>query len=253
MNKLMAANWKMYKTIAEGEETASALAGLLAGVMPENREVLVCPPAIMLDRVGRVLAGQTGLHLGAQNFYPAAQGAFTGEIAPSFIADAGATHVIIGHSERRQLFGETDETVNRRISAALRNGLVPVMCVGETLEERKAEKTWSVIEGQLKGGLKGVDLAACEEFVIAYEPVWAIGTGLTATPEQAEEVHAQIRRYLSTAYSKEVAAGRRIIYGGSVKPSNCREIMAKEDIDGALVGGASLDPKQFAAIVRGAH
>ena len=246
----VAANWKMNNTVPEALKFVAAFTADLKA--PGSVDVVIAPPFTALYALREALEG-TEIGLAAQNLYWEESGAFTGEIAPSFIADAGATHVIIGHSERRQLFGETDETVNKRISAALRNGLVPVMCVGETLEERKAERTWSVIEGQLKGGLKGIDLAACEEFVIAYEPVWAIGTGLTATPEQAEEVHAQIRRYLSTAYSKEVAAGRRIIYGGSVKPSNCREIMAKEDIDGALVGGASLDPKQFAAIVRGAH
>jgi len=246
----VAANWKMNNTVPEALKFVAAFTADLKA--PGGVDVVIAPPFTALYALREALEG-TEIGLAAQNLYWEESGAFTGEIAPSFIADAGATHVIIGHSERRQLFGETDETVNKRISAALRNGLVPVMCVGETLEERKAEKTWSVIEGQLKGGLKGIDLAACEEFVIAYEPVWAIGTGLTATPEQAEEVHAQIRRYISTAYSKDVAAGRRIIYGGSVKPSNCREIMAKEDIDGALVGGASLDPKQFAAIVRGAH
>lgn len=247
---LIAANWKMNNTVSEALKFVAAFTADLKA--PGNVDVVIAPPFTALYALHEAIEG-TEIKLAAQNLYWEESGAFTGEIAPSFLADAGASYAIIGHSERRQLFGETDETVNRRVSAALKNGLIPILCVGETLSEREEGRMWNVIEGQLKGGLKGIDLTACDEFAIAYEPVWAIGTGRTATPEQAEEVHALIRRHLASAFGKETASKRRVIYGGSVKPSNCRELMAKEDIDGALVGGASLDPKQFAAIVRGAH
>ena len=246
----IAANWKMNNTVSDALKFVAVLTADLKAV--GSVDVAIAPPFTALYAMNEALEG-TEIKLAAQNLYWEESGAFTGEIAPSFLSEVGCSHVIIGHSERRQLFGETDETVNRRLSAALRNGIVPILCVGETLAEREAGRMWEVIERQLRAGLAGIDLAACEEFVIAYEPVWAIGTGKTATVEQAQEVHALIRRYLSTAYSKEVASSRRIIYGGSVKPSNSQELLASEDIDGALVGGASLDPRQFAAIVRSAH
>ena len=246
----IAANWKMNNTVGDALKFVAAFTADLKAV--GNVDCVLAPPFTALYAMNEALEG-TEIRLAAQNLYWEESGAFTGEIAPRFLADVGCSHVIVGHSERRQLFGETDETVNRRLRAALGNGLVPILCVGETLEEREANRTWDVIERQLKDGLKGIDLAACEDFVVAYEPVWAIGTGRTATPEQAQEIHAMIRAHLARAYGKDVAAKRRIIYGGSVKPSNSRELMTKDDIDGALVGGASLDPKQFAAIVRSAH
>lgn len=246
----IAANWKMNNTVGDALKFVAAFTADLKAV--GNVDCVLAPPFTALYAMNEALEG-TEIRLAAQNLYWEESGAFTGEIAPRFLADVGCSHVIVGHSERRQLFGETDETVNRRLRAALGNGLVPIFCVGETLEEREANRTWDVIERQLKDGLKGIDIAACEDFVVAYEPVWAIGTGRTATPEQAQEIHAMIRAHLARAYGKDVAAKRRIIYGGSVKPSNSRELMTKDDIDGALVGGASLDPKQFAAIVRSAH
>ena len=246
----IAANWKMNNTVGEALKFVAAFTADLKAV--GNVDCILAPPFTALYAMNEAIEG-TEIKLAAQNLFWEESGAFTGEIAPRFLAEVGCSHAIIGHSERRQLFGETDETVNRRLRAALGNGLVPILCVGETLAEREANRTWDVIERQLKDGMKGIDLAACEDFVVAYEPVWAIGTGRTATPEQAQEIHAMIRTHLATAYSKDVAAKRRIIYGGSVKPSNSRELMSKNDIDGALVGGASLDPKQFAGIVRSAH
>lgn len=246
----IAANWKMNNTVGEALKFVAAFTADLKAV--GNVDCILAPPFTALYAMNEAIEG-TEIKLAAQNLFWEESGAFTGEIAPRFLAEVGCSHAIIGHSERRQLFGETDETVNRRLRAALGNGLVPILCVGETLAEREANRTWDVIERQLKDGMKGIDLAACEDFVVAYEPVWAIGTGRTATPEQAQEIHAMIRAHLATAHSKDVAAKRRIIYGGSVKPSNSRELMSKNDIDGALVGGASLDPKQFAGIVRSAH
>lgn len=246
----IAANWKMNNTVPEALKFVAALTADLKA--SGTVDVVIAAPYTVLYALSEALEG-TEIRLAAQNLFWEESGAFTGEIAPGFLVDAGASYVIVGHSERRQLFGETDETVNRRLHAALGSGLIPILCVGETLGEREANRTWDVIERQLTQGLKEIDLAACEEFVIAYEPVWAIGTGRTATPAQAEEVHAKIRRHIAARFGKDVADRRRIIYGGSVKPSNSRELFMEEDLDGALVGGASLDPKQFAAIVRSAH
>lgn len=247
---LIAANWKMNNTIAEALKFAAALEADLKAA--GGVDVVIAPPYTALYSLGVAFA-ETEFKLAAQNMFWEDSGAFTGEIAGSFLRDVGCTYVILGHSERRQLFAETNETVNKKIQAALRHGLVPILCVGETLAERDQDKTLKVIETQLREGLKGVDLNSCEDFVIAYEPVWAIGTGRTATPNQAQEVHASIRSHIATAFGKQIADKIRIIYGGSVKPSNSRELMSCEDIDGALVGGASLDPKQFAGIVRSAH
>lgn len=247
---LIAANWKMNNTVPEALKFVAAFITELKAA--GSVDVVIAPPYTALYSAGVALA-ETEFKLAAQDIFWEDNGAFTGEIAGGFLKDVGCQYAIIGHSERRQFFGETNETVNKRILAALRHDLVPIMCVGELLADRDAGRTWNVVETQLKGGLKGIDLAACEEFVIAYEPVWAIGTGRTATPDEAEEVHASIRKYLSTAHGAAVADKIRIIYGGSVKPSNSRELMSKENIDGALVGGASLDPKQFAGIVRNAH
>lgn len=247
---LIAANWKMNNTVSEALKFVAALTADLKAVGVSD--VVIAPPFTALYPLNEAFE-ETELLLAAQDMFWEESGAFTGEIAGRFLAEVGCTYVIIGHSERRQLFGETDASVNKKISAALCSGLIPIMCVGETLEEREGGQTMAIIERQLRKGLEGLDIAACEGFVVAYEPVWAIGTGRTATPEQAEEVHGEIRRMLSEVSGKDVARRLRIIYGGSVKPSNSRELLVKEDIDGALVGGASLDPKHFAAIVRSAH
>lgn len=247
---LIAANWKMNNTVPDTLKFVAALESDLKAT--GSVDVIIAPPFTAMYSAGVALA-EAGIQLGAQNLFWEDAGAYTGEVSGVFLTDIGCKYVIIGHSERRQLFGETDKTVNKRLKAALRHNLVPIFCVGETLAQREANKTWEVIEGQLKGGLVQIDLGSIENFVIAYEPVWAIGTGKNATPGEAQEVHALIRKFLSSHYSPETADKVRILYGGSVKPSNCRELMAQQDIDGALVGGASLDPKHFAAIVRGAH
>jgi triosephosphate isomerase (TIM) len=244
---LLAGNWKMYGTRAEAHALASALVAAVGDVT--TREVMIAPPFTALEAVATVLAG-TRLRLGAQNLHWETTGAFTGEIAAPMLREAGCSHVIIGHSERRQYFAETDETVNRRLGAALAGGLTPVVCVGETLDERESGRTEAVVTRQLRGGLAGCDTAALGSAVIAYEPVWAIGTGRTATPEQAQAVHALIRRELGALAGAPLAAGIRVLYGGSVKPDNVDALMAQPDIDGALVGGASLDAASFTRIVR---
>ncbi len=246
----MAANWKLNNTVPEALKFIAAFTADLKSAT--GVDVVIGAPFTALYSMGVALA-DTEYKLAAQDIYWEDSGAFTGEISGPMLRDVGCDCVIIGHSERRQYFGETDEIVNKKITAALRNGLLPIMCVGETLEQREANKTWDVIETQLRDGLRNIDLKGLDDFVIAYEPVWAIGTGKTATPEQAQEVHGLIRNHLNEVYGAETADRVRILYGGSVKPSNCRELMSKQDIDGALVGGASLKPDQFAAIVRSAH
>jgi triosephosphate isomerase len=243
---LLAGNWKMHGTRREAVALARALAEAVGAV--REREVVVAPPFTALEAVAQVLAGSR-IGLGAQNVHWEAKGAFTGEVSAPMLREAGCTHVIVGHSERRQYFGETDATVGKRLRAALAGGLTPIVCVGETLAEREAGETAAVIARQVAAALAGLaptDVARC---VVAYEPVWAIGTGRTATPAQAEEVHAAIRRQVAGLVSEPVAAGLRILYGGSVKPDNIDALMAEGDIDGALVGGASLDPAAFARIV----
>jgi triosephosphate isomerase len=212
-------------------------------------EVVVAPPFTSLGAVAEVLKGSMIL-LAAQNVFWEESGAFTGEVSPSMLKDLGCAYVIIGHSERRQYFGETDETVNKRLKAALQSSLLPIVCIGETLEEREAEKTLVVIDQQLTGGLKGLAPDEMGKVVIAYEPVWAIGTGKTATPDQAQEVHRFIRKLLEEISGGEIAGNMRILYGGSVKPDNVDELMAQSDIDGALVGGASLKADSFVRIVK---
>ena len=242
---LIAGNWKMFKTVAEARTFAKTLRSQWDGSLP--RGVAICPPFTALSAVAEELRGSS-LLLGAQNAHWEKQGAFTGEISALFLKEVGCRYVLVGHSERRQYFGETDETVQRRTQAVLAAGLVPIVCIGETLPEREAEKTFSVIETQLKGGLQGLkDLTA---IVIAYEPVWAIGTGKTATPDQAQAVHAFIRRSLGAAFNKDAAQTVQILYGGSVKPDNMSTLMAQPDIDGGLVGGASLDVESFLKIIR---
>ena len=240
---LIAGNWKMNKTSKEGAAlVAEIAAGLPSGNLPE---ILVCPPYLTIPAVVEAAKG-TALEVGAENVHWAASGAFTGEVSAAMLLDAGVTHVIIGHSERRQYFGETDETVNQRTQAALAAGLTVVVCVGETLAEREAGTTAAVIDRQTRKALEGVSDVA--KVVIAYEPVWAIGTGKTATPDMAQEVHAQIRAILADLYGAETAETVRILYGGSMKPANAPELLAKKDIDGGLIGGAALKAPDFLAL-----
>jgi triosephosphate isomerase len=243
----IAGNWKMNKTVGEALDLIRELKADISGV--KTVEVAVAPPFTALHAVHKELEGSP-IHLAAQNLYWEEKGAFTGEVSSFMLKEVGCHYVIIGHSERRQLFGETDETVNRRIKAALAQGLKVIFCMGETLKEREEGKTFSVIERQVEGGLKGLGDQEMENMVIAYEPVWAIGTGKTATPEQAEEVHRFIRGKLAKLYSREVSEEIRIQYGGSVTPENIKGLMNQPNIDGALVGGASLKAESFSKIVR---
>ncbi len=243
----IAGNWKMNKTVAEAIDLAKQLKASLSGI--EGVEVAVAPPFTALFVVRKELEGSP-IQLAAQNLFWEEKGAFTGEIAPPMLKEVGCHYVILGHSERRQFFGETDETVNRKVRATLSQGLKVIFCIGETLKEREEGKTFAVIERQLPGGLKDIRKEEMGSIVIAYEPVWAIGTGKTATPEQAEEVHGFIRKKLVQLYSKEIAEGVRIQYGGSVTPENVKGLMGQENIDGALVGGASLKSETFSKIVR---
>ena len=244
---LLAGNWKMHGTRAEAKALAGALAASVGNVT--GREVLIAPPFTAVDAAREAIAG-TRILLGAQNVHGDDKGAYTGEISAAMLVDAGCTHVIIGHSERRQYYGETDAGVNARLRGALRCGLVPIVCVGETLAEREAGTTMAVIERQVRGGIGGIDAIHHPRLVLAYEPVWAIGTGRTATPEQAQEVHVAIRKLVVELAGPAVANGARILYGGSVKADNIDALMAQPDIDGALVGGASLDAVAFARIVQ---
>jgi triosephosphate isomerase len=246
---MIAGNWKMNMTVSESLGFITALSHELKAV--GSTDVVIAPPYTALYSTGVALA-ETEFHLSAQNMHWEESGAFTGEISAEFLKDVGCEYVIIGHSERRQYFGETDEAVNKKIQAAMRHDLVPIFCVGERLDEREAGKTWEVIERQLTGGLSNVGLTDQPAMVVAYEPVWAIGTGKTATPAQAQEIHSMIRDHISESFNATVAENMRILYGGSVKPSNSRELFSQNDIDGGLVGGASLNPEHFAAIVRSA-
>ena len=244
---IIAGNWKMNKTIHEAVELVKAIQAPLS--MIDGVTSVVCPTAVCLPAVKEAI-GDAEIGLGAQNMYFEEKGAYTGEIAPSMLKEAGCAYCIIGHSERRQFFGETDELINRKATALYRAGLLPIICVGELLEERKAGRTMDVVLGQLRGCLQELPRENVLETVIAYEPVWAIGTGETATPEQVQEVHAAIRGELASLYDQEVADAVRIQYGGSVKPGNVKELMANADVDGALVGGASLKADSFAALIR---
>lgn len=243
---LIAGNWKMYKTIAEAVELVEALLDGL-GDAP-NREVLVCPPYTALHALSSLLQN-TPIALGAQDVFYEAQGAYTGAISPVMLRDLGCTYTIVGHSERRQVFGDDDALVNRKLRAALTHGLRPILCVGETKPQRDAGHAEAIVIRQVRAGLAEVPPDALTELVIAYEPVWAIGTGDTATPDDAQAMHATIRHTLGDVYGKERADSVRIQYGGSVKPENVDELMAQPDIDGALVGGASLQAKSFLRIV----
>lgn len=245
---IIAGNWKMNKTIGEAIELVNRLKRELSGI--ESVDIAVAPPYTALSEIADMLT-DTNIGLGAQDMYWEQGGAFTGEISPLMLKDIGVKYAIIGHSERRAYFGETNETVNKKLNAAFKAGLSPIMCVGERLEDREAKKTFEVIKDHIKGGLEGISNDAAAGIIIAYEPVWAIGTGKTATPQQAQEAHKYIRGLLAEMYGRELAEQIRIQYGGSVKPNNIKELIAEEDIDGALVGGASLKPDDFIAIVRG--
>ena len=243
---ILAANWKMHKTLAETRAFAEAFVPLVADA--GDVDVVLAPPFTALSTLGEALRG-SNVALAAQNVHDQDKGAFTGEVAPDMLVDLGCAYAIIGHSERRQIFGETSEFVARKAEALHARGIRPIVCVGETLDEREAGRTFDVVGGQLDGSLAGVADAQAAATVIAYEPVWAIGTGKTATPEMAQEVHAMIRERLRKRFG-DAGGEMRIQYGGSVKPDNVAELMAQSDIDGALVGGASLEPESFAQIVR---
>ena len=242
---IIAGNWKMFKTASETEVFLAELKSAIPA-QPEV-EVVVAPPSVCLAAAATALKGSP-ISLAAQNCHWEDSGAFTGEVSPPMLKDIGCTHVIIGHSERRQYFGETDESVNKKTKSVLAHGLTPIVCVGETLPEREAGRIQAVIETQVKKGLEG--LGPQENFVVAYEPVWAIGTGKTATPEQAEEVHRLIRDLLKEMFGEDIAGRTRILYGGSVKPDNVKDLMAQPNIDGGLIGGASLKVDSFNALVR---
>lgn len=243
---IIAGNWKMHKTAGEGALLVRELAALTKTVT--DVEMVVCPPFTALAAAAGAVAG-TAIGLGAQNMHWEEKGAFTGEIAPGMLKDIGCTHVIIGHSERRQYFAETDKTVNQKTKAAFKAGLAPIVCVGETLAEREANATEKVVGIQVKGGLEGLTAEQAANLVIAYEPVWAIGTGRTASAGDANAVCAFIRRTVGAMFGQIVADSLRIQYGGSVKPDNIAELMAQPDIDGALVGGASLEADSFSKLV----
>lgn len=244
---MIAGNWKLHKTVAEALDLVAALKSGLAGM--QDIDIVVAPPFTALCAVAEALIGSNIL-LAAQNCYPAANGAFTGEISPLLLRDIGCRHVIVGHSERRSLFGETDDFINSKVMTVLAEGLQPILCVGETLEERNENRTFEILDGQIRQGLAGIAPEQLARLTVAYEPVWAIGTGQTASTEQAQEAHLFIRDLVANLFASNVAANLRILYGGSVKPDNIDGLMAMPDIDGALVGGASLKPADFIRIAR---
>lgn len=245
---IIAGNWKMNKNAAEATSLVNALKPLVAGI--DNCDIVVCPPFTSIDAAVKAAAG-SNIKVGAQNLHWEDSGAFTGEISASMLKELGVEYVIIGHSERRQYFGETDETVNRRLGAALDAGLKPIVCIGELLAEREGGETEKVLEAQLEGGLVGVSIEQIAGVVIAYEPVWAIGTGKTATPEMAEETHAYIRKKLISMFGNQ-AEKVRIQYGGSMKADNSATLVAQPNIDGGLIGGASLKAESFAELIKNA-
>lgn len=246
--RLLVANWKMHFVHAQALEYLRAFTERVRGL--RTTEIVLAPPFTLLETVGRALHG-TAIKLGAQDLFPEREGAFTGEISPIMLKDFGCSYVIVGHSERRRLFGETDELINKKLKAALDAELVPILCVGETLEERRTERTQIVLETQIRGAL--AELALSEKFVLAYEPVWAIGTGVNAAPQEAEASALFIRELLAQLSQSQIARKIRILYGGSVKPSNFEGFLNQPNIDGALVGGASLDPEAFAQMAEQAE
>jgi triosephosphate isomerase len=248
--KLIAGNWKMNKTPADGVTLVREIV-LSAGKI-NDVDIVVCPPFVALESVGKALEGST-VKLGAQNMHPEGSGAFTGEVAAGMLRAIFATHVILGHSERRAYFAETDTFINQKVLAALKNQLKPILCVGETLAEREAGSTLKVVQTQLEAGLEGVNKDQAPTVIIAYEPVWAIGTGKVATTDQAQEVHAFIRGLLTKLFTETVAQKVRILYGGSMKPANAPELLAQKDIDGGLIGGASLEARSFVELIKAAE
>lgn len=246
---IIAGNWKMYKTITEAIELANGIKRELFKMDSQSIDVVLCPPFTALSEVYEVIA-DSDIQLGGQDVYWQEEGAFTGEISCKMLNDAGCKFVIIGHSERRQFFGEINTFVNKKLKAALKNAITPIVCVGETLSEREDNRTFEVLGNQIKEGLDGITEEEALKIVIAYEPVWAIGTGRTAKPAQAQEAQKYIRDLLKELYNKDAAEAIRIQYGGSVKPENILELIQQPDVDGALVGGASLSVESFAGLVK---
>lgn len=246
--KIIAGNWKMNKTAKEAVDLVAGLKNQLKSI--QDVDIVVCPPFTALTEVAKIIQG-TNIQLGAQNVYWEDAGAYTGEVSSVMLKELGCAYVIVGHSERRQYFGETNDTVNKKAKAVLAHKLTPIICVGERLEEREQNKTFEVLKDHIENGLKGITGEEAKKIIIAYEPVWAIGTGKTATPQQAQEAHSFIRGLLKELYDKEASQVIRIQYGGSVKPDNIAELMAQPDLDGALVGGASLKLDSFVKIVEG--
>ena len=244
---LIAGNWKMNKTATEAAALVTEIKRDVFDI--DNVDILVCPPFTALAVVSDVIR-DSNVSLGAQNMYFEDKGAYTGEISTAMLKDCGCTHVIIGHSERRTIFNESDETINKKVKKALEADLIPVLCIGEKLEEREANKTFEVITNQLEGDLAGIDSDNIKKIIIAYEPVWAIGTGKTATSEQAQEAHAFIRNLIKEKYDSVVADGIIILYGGSMKPANVEELVSQPDVDGGLIGGASLEAASFVELVK---
>lgn len=247
----VAGNWKMNTDSHTSIELVKGIAGGSSEVAGRSVHVAVLPPFVYLQAVAEALR-PTSIALGAQDIYHEAKGAFTGEISASMLKDIGCTYVLCGHSERRHIIGETDELINKKVGAAISGGLLPILCVGELIEERKASKTEEVVTRHVRAGLAGLNAEKASAVTLAYEPVWAIGTGLTATPQQAQEVHSLIRKLLSEMYGTELAEETRILYGGSAKPGNAADLMRQQDVDGLLVGGASLNADDFIAIIQAA-
>ena len=243
----IAGNWKLHKTVAEALELVNSLKNELADIA--DADIVVAPAFTALGQVAAALAG-SNITVAAQNCYPEKSGAFTGEVSPSLLKDVGCRHGIVGHSERRQIFGETNAFINAKVRALVAEGMTAIFCIGETLEEREGGRMFDVLKRQVSEGLKGLDAATMASVVVAYEPVWAIGTGKTASDEQAQEAHAFIRSLLHAQFGEKIATATRILYGGSVKPDNVDGLMAMPDIDGTLVGGASLKAADFVRIVR---
>jgi len=245
---LIAGNWKMYTNLTEARELAESVVNAAAD--QADRDILLAPPFTALSTVAGVIKKSANVYLAGQNVAWEREGAFTGEISPLMLQEVGCSMAIIGHSERRHIFGEDDSMINRRVLGAKAFGLTPILCVGEQLEEREAGHTMTILEGQVRNGLKGVSVTSGADLVLAYEPVWAIGTGKTASDDQAQEAHAFIRSLLADIFEKNIASQMRILYGGSVKAGNIDGLMTKPDIDGALVGGASLKAESFSRIIR---
>ena len=245
--KIIAGNWKMFKTPSQAQALAKEILEACKSI--SHSDIVVCPPYTALDRVAYIVKG-TNVKLGAQDLHWEDQGAFTGKISSDMLEDIGVEYVIIGHSEQRTYFHETNETVNKKVKKALAGKLIPIVCVGETLDERKSEKTQAVVESHVSGAFKDISVDLAAKCVIAYEPVWAIGTGVNATPEQAQEVHKIIRGLIEKMYGKNLADAIRIQYGGSMKPENAKGLLSQPDIDGGLIGGASLKGDSFAGIIQ---